>query len=344
MNSEQKIILPNDIKKKDFITFFLITFLIPILMTIPLYLGNKKGLDISAFAGFQMYIPAAAVIIPLLGKKELNGILPKKFLKVYLTALIIGFVSCFLIFIDSKIVNSLQIVFIVLNIVAIFSISLENTEKRKIFNIELKNVSSIVFIMIIFFVLTTIRVFIAMFMSGELKEFLPLIETPQTVVTMISVPFIIFASFLPSFGEEFGWRFYLQPILQKKLGMIRGVLLTGLIWGLWHLPLNIFYYSDGKTWLISLLVQLVFCITIGIFFAYAYSRTKCIWSVVMLHYLNNNWVYVLSSVYSSSTLRNTYHWNSFFITLVGGVIVFGVFFSVNTFGIKTLECLLCMKE
>lgn len=50
-----------------------------------------------------------------------------------------------------------------------------------------------------------------MFISGELKEFLALIENTKTIVAIISVPFIIFASFLPFFGEEFGWRFYLQP-------------------------------------------------------------------------------------------------------------------------------------
>ncbi len=37
-------------------------------------------------------------------------------------------------------------------------------------------------------------------------------------------------------GEEYGWREYLLPCL-LALGEIRGTLVLGLIWGLWHLPI-----------------------------------------------------------------------------------------------------------
>lgn len=36
--------------------------------------------------------------------------------------------------------------------------------------------------------------------------------------------------------EELGWRGFLQPLLQNRLGPLRASLLVGLIWGLWHLP------------------------------------------------------------------------------------------------------------
>ena len=37
------------------------------------------------------------------------------------------------------------------------------------------------------------------------------------------------------FGEEYGWRGFLQDEL-VKLGKRRGVLVVGLVWGLWHFP------------------------------------------------------------------------------------------------------------
>ncbi len=39
-----------------------------------------------------------------------------------------------------------------------------------------------------------------------------------------------------SFGEEYGWRGFLQTEL-NKLGRIRGTFLLGIIWGVWHLPM-----------------------------------------------------------------------------------------------------------
>ena len=63
---------------------------------------------------------------------------------------------------------------------------------------------------------------------------------------------LFFLSFSAFFGEEYGWRFFFQPLLQKRFGLKGGVLILGVLWGLWHLPLNIFYYSPD-TAVISIL-------------------------------------------------------------------------------------------
>ena len=36
------------------------------------------------------------------------------------------------------------------------------------------------------------------------------------------------------FGEEYGWRVFLQDRLLPLFGGYKGVLLLGIIWGIWH--------------------------------------------------------------------------------------------------------------
>ena len=103
------------------------------------------------------------------------------------------------------------------------------------------------------------------------------------------------------FGEEYGWRYYLQPILQSRFGPRNGVILLGLLWGLWHLPLNLYYYSP-ETGLLSLLGQLTACVAFGIFFGWVYMKTGNIWAVSLLHFLNNSFNVTLFGTSSSGTV------------------------------------------
>jgi len=52
----------------------------------------------------------------------------------------------------------------------------------------------------------------------------------------LSQPFLIIliAQFIGAVGEEFGWRCFLQPFLQSRLGVLFSSILVGLLWGLWH--------------------------------------------------------------------------------------------------------------
>ena len=62
----------------------------------------------------------------------------------------------------------------------------------------------------------------------------------------------------------------------------------GSLWGIWHLPLEIFYYFSPEVSGWGVLNRQIVCISIGVFFAYAYMRTKNIWVPIILHYMNNN--------------------------------------------------------
>jgi membrane protease YdiL (CAAX protease family) len=63
------------------------------------------------------------------------------------------------------------------------------------------------------------------------------------------LPITLLAS-LSALGEEFGWRGTLLPLL-RPLGEQRAALLSGLVWGVWHLPLVLcgLTYPGQPLWL-----------------------------------------------------------------------------------------------
>lgn len=73
----------------------------------------------------------------------------------------------------------------------------------------------------------------------------PLINLIQNWSLLISVflPSVIFGIFIPSLGEEPGWRGFALPRLQAGYGPLVGTAILGLMHGLWHLP--VFFTQVG---------------------------------------------------------------------------------------------------
>lgn len=140
-------------------------------------------------------------------------------------------------------------------------------------------------------------------------------------ITLLTAFFINFIAF---FGEEYGWRYYLQPILQKRFGMRGGVLILGAVWGVYHIFLDFFYYMPRG--LAAVAMQIIACVFVSIFFAWAYMKTGNIWVPVILHFLNNHLSWVMAGRYSQSVLENRQAvWAMVPETLLVNGAVFGFF-------------------
>lgn len=92
------------------------------------------------------------------------------------------------------------------------------------------------------------------------------------------------------FGEEYGWRFYLQDRMFALVGSGKGVILVGLIWGLWHLPLSLMGLNFPRNLLFGNILYLVWAVVIGIIFSYAVLKTGSIWIAVLLHGITDSLV------------------------------------------------------
>ena len=89
-----------------------------------------------------------------------------------------------------------------------------------------------------------------------------------------------------TFGEEFGWRAYLQPKLMG-LGQRRGLVLTGVIWGVWHWPAILMGYNydfdyPGAPFL-GPLAMVWFTVTLGVLLGWLTLKGKSVWPAVIGH-------------------------------------------------------------
>lgn len=104
---------------------------------------------------------------------------------------------------------------------------------------------------------------------------------------LFMIPIMLFGGGL----EEAGWRYILQPELEKKYNFVISTLIVSVIWWLWHLPL---FYIQG----VGQFGQNFFIFGInvlGLSFALACIRktTKSVWLCVLFHCLINS----LSGIY-----------------------------------------------
>ncbi|HBG3259744.1 TPA: CPBP family intramembrane metalloprotease, partial [Clostridioides difficile] len=106
------------------------------------------------------------------------------------------------------------------------------------------------------------------------------------ILTYIFIPITSLLTIYIFWGEEYGWRGYLQIILFKKFGKIRGVILLSFIWALWHLLLIILSF-ETKINIKAIIIQMIHIAGISIFLAYTYMKTENIFICSIIHALNN---------------------------------------------------------
>ena len=89
-----------------------------------------------------------------------------------------------------------------------------------------------------------------------------------------------------AFGEEYGWRGYLQGEL-IKLGRVRGILLVGVIWGLWHAPIIAMGHNYPGYPVLGIFLMTLYTVALGFFLGYAVLKSGSVWLAAFLHGLNN---------------------------------------------------------
>ncbi len=114
---------------------------------------------------------------------------------------------------------------------------------------------------------------------------IPMYLLISTIQAVTVAPFL---NMFAALGEEVGWRGVLYPYLKEKLGVTKGRIVGGAIWGVWHWPVMILAgYEYGKEYIgAPVLGPIVFCICtimMGILLDYVYEKTQTIWLPSLMH-------------------------------------------------------------
>lgn len=92
-------------------------------------------------------------------------------------------------------------------------------------------------------------------------------------------------------GEEYGWRGFLWDEL-KPLGVVNANVVTGVLWGLWHMPLVLSAYTYGNVGLIGLVAIITFTISMSFILSALRGATGSVIPAAALHGMINSASYL----------------------------------------------------
>lgn len=102
------------------------------------------------------------------------------------------------------------------------------------------------------------------------------------IVQLVAILLNSFFASITAFGEELGWRGWLLPNL-RALGTFPALILSGVIWGVWHAPVILLGYNYARPDLLGLLLMVGWCVLLGIVIGWLRLRSASVWPAVLAH-------------------------------------------------------------
>ncbi len=336
--SSDKMFFSNQNKdtQKFIIITFSMTLIIGILIAHQFYHGTALG--IKHLILLQMLIPAFSVILVTKTNKNLEY--PKHLFNYYLV--IVSFLFCLnllntLNIIDMNLITPQLSTFFLLSnsLIFLFFLKYEKKELTIKWKLRGENLSKIIGWTFAYILVYNIFFLFNGFLNGKAIETIRLVFNFKNLLSLILSTLEFPISFIFFFGEEYGWRFFLPPRLRQRFGKIKGVLLLGMIWGIWHFAIVLFYYSEQINFLYAFLSQLINCIYLGVIFAYFYEKTSDIWCISLIHFINNYY----TTIYYKGEIHQAYKgdFKTLFISTTVMFIISIPFLFSNVFKEKTNE-------
>ncbi len=128
-------------------------------------------------------------------------------------------------------------------------------------------------------------------------------------------------------GEEIGWRGFLVPELYKTQGFTKTSLISGVIWGAWHLPILLFadYNSGTPSWY-AMSCFMVLIVSMSFIYTWYRIKSGSLWTAVLLHASHNLFIQKFFTPLTENTGNTAYYIDEFGIVLPVVGIGFAIYF------------------
>lgn len=108
------------------------------------------------------------------------------------------------------------------------------------------------------------------------------------MLVLTAAPLIAFNTF----GEEFGWRAYMNQKMEPLIGTSGTIVVGGIIWGLWHAELTVEGHNFGTDYpgypYLGMLSMCITCTFDGMILMWLTKKTGSIYPAAIFHAMNNN--------------------------------------------------------
>lgn len=109
----------------------------------------------------------------------------------------------------------------------------------------------------------------------------------NVLLTISVIPLMAFNTF----GEEFGWRGYMNQKMEPLLGTTGTVIVGGIVWCLWHAELTVVGHNYGTEYVgypwLGILSMCISCTFLGMGLMWLTKKTGSVYPAAIMHAANN---------------------------------------------------------
>ncbi|WP_320110637.1 type II CAAX endopeptidase family protein [Draconibacterium orientale] len=139
-------------------------------------------------------------------------------------------------------------------------------------------------------------------------------------------------------GEEIGWRGFLVSELYPNLGYTKTSLISGVVWGVWHLPILLFAdYNSGTPLWYAMTCFMVLIISMSFIYTWFRIKSGSLWTAVLLHASHNLFIQNIFTPLTQDTGNTAYYIDEFGIVLPMVSVGFAIYYWSKQNELHSLE-------